>query len=809
MSTQRIESTREQRGASRANARAARADENRQLNDPNLTSLYRIVFHYNHEIDYSSHRHALIGPMDKVCRYCHALKYKNEAPGLCCGSGKVNLPQLNSPPEPLSTLLAGVTPQSKHFLTNIRKYNACFQMTSFGASEIVRENYDTTFKIQGQVYHSAGSLLPMPDADHKYSQIYFMGDAEEQVDQRRTYNTNTRREIVEVLQNLLHERNALVRLFTTAMERMPSDDYTIVIKADKAPAGEHAGRYNAPTMDEVAIMIAGDQSAPRDIVLHRRNTDVKRISETHRSYDALQYPLIFWEGEDGYHFNMKLRNPVGGNSTIVNKKENNDSIYHFDQFFPAIAGRETTKKLSSMKYYAYRLMVRQDNHILKYRKLLNQYMVDMYAKIESERLLFLRMNQESLRSEQYVHLRDAVNTDGNIGDIGKMVILPSTHTGSPGHMHEYAQDAMAFVRAYGRPDLFVTVTCNPKWVEIKEQLLPGQLGTDRHDIVARVFKQKLKSLMDFIVKHKVFGETRCYMYSIEWQKRGLPHAHILIWFADKITPDQIDQIISAEIPDKEVDPELFEIVTKNMIHGPCGTLKPNCPCMVDGKCTKRYPRDLHSETITGNDGYPQYRRRSTEDNGKSFAMKVGSNDVEIDNRWVVPYSPILSKAFKAHINVEYCHSVKAIKYICKYINKGSDMAVFGVANDSRSIDEIQLYQLGWYISSSEAAWRIFSFPIHERYPAVIHLAVHLENGQRVYFTEQNARQRAAEPPRTTLTAFFLLCQSDQFAKTLLYSEVPTYFTWNASTKTFQRRKQGKAEKINTFPKTVTFLPILR
>ncbi|XP_008178216.1 uncharacterized protein LOC103307737 [Acyrthosiphon pisum] len=378
---------------------------------------------------------------------------------------------------------------------------------------------------------------------------------------------------------------------------MPSDNYKIVIKADKTPAGQHARRFNAPTIDEVAVVVVGENLESRDIVLHRRNDRLQRINETHRSYDALQYPIIFWQGS------------------------------------------ETNKKVSSMNYYSYHLMIREneDNHILKCRRLYHKYVVDMYVKIETERLTFIRLNQTKLRSEEYIHLRDAINTDGNAQNVGRMIILPATYIRSPRHMHEYAQDAMSYVRHYGTADLFITFTCNPQWIEIKQELFPGQSPIDRHDITARVFRQKLKSLMDFIVKHYVFGETRCWMYSVEWQKRGLPHAHILIWLVEKIRPNEVDAVISAEIPNVQVDPELHEVVIKNMIHGPCGTLNQNSPCMMDGKCSKRYPRTLISETITGNDGYPLYRRRSRVDNGRTTIVKLNQQDIEIDNRWIVPY----------------------------------------------------------------------------------------------------------------------------------------------------------------------------
>ncbi|XP_037931270.1 uncharacterized protein LOC119666067 [Teleopsis dalmanni] len=226
------------------------------------------------------------------------------------------------------------------------------------------------------------------------------------------------------------------------------------------------------------------------------------------------------------------------------------------------------------------------------------------------------------------------------------------------------------------------------------------------------------------------------------------------------------------------------------------------PYMENGKCTKGFPKDFVRDTITGIDGYPIYRRRNSENGGQSFSLKLRNieYEVEVDNRWVVPYSPLLTKIYKAHINVEFCSSVKSIKYICKYVHKGSDMAVFAVQNINEN-DEITRYQMGRYISSNEAIWRIFGFQIHERDPAVIHLSIHLENGQGVYFNEQNAIERALTAPKTTLTEFFELNKEQnifgQNARTLLYSEVPTYFKWNKTLKKWQPRKRGVA--VNGYP----------
>ena len=157
--------------------------------------------------------------------------------------------------------------------------------------------------------------------------------------------------------------------------------------------------------------------------------------------------------------------------------------------------------------------------------------------------------------------------------------------------------------------------------------------------------------------------------------------------------------------------------------------------------------------------------------------------------------------FECHINVEVCNSIRAIKYVIKYVNKGSDMAAFALKNPNNEVD---VYQAARYVSCSEACWRLFGFSIHDRFPAVITLQVHLENMQNVLFTEDNACEQADAPPKTTLTAFFDLCSkyranidnkfSDadtKFVQNLLYVNVPEYFVLQQKSKCWVPRVKGK------------------
>ena len=181
-------------------------------------------------------------------------------------------------------------------------------------------------------------------------------------------------------------------------------------------------------------------------------------------------------------------------------------------------------------------------------------------------------------------------------------------------MQQLYQDSMAIVRKYGKPDLFITFTCNPKWPEILTNLEKHQTPQDRPDIVTRVFKLKLNSLIKDIKQNHIFGIPVASVYVIEFQKRGLPHAHILIILQDrdKIRDiAKIDDLICAELPDPVINKKLYDIVTSQLLHGPCGQDDPTCVCMVDGKCSKDFPKEYINETNPNINGYPLYRRRNS------------------------------------------------------------------------------------------------------------------------------------------------------------------------------------------------------
>ncbi|XP_027082180.2 uncharacterized protein [Coffea arabica] len=165
--------------------------------------------------------------------------------------------------------------------------------------------------------------------------------------------------------------------------------------------------------------------------------------------------------------------------------------------------------------------------------------------------------------------------------VGRRIYLPAFFLGGPRDMRRRYLDAIALVQKYGKPDIFLTMTCNPLWPEIQENLKYKEKPQDRPDLLARVFRAKFEMLKAEIITKKIFGDVAAYAYVIEFQKRGFPHAHLLLILKPQfkpLNPEAYDKIVSAELPDRKEHPHLYSLVVRHMIHGPCGQINKNSSC---------------------------------------------------------------------------------------------------------------------------------------------------------------------------------------------------------------------------------------
>ncbi|XP_021746885.1 uncharacterized protein LOC110712740 [Chenopodium quinoa] len=244
------------------------------------------------------------------------------------------------------------------------------------------------------------------------------------------------------------------------------------------------------------------------------------------------------------------------------------------------------------------------------------------------------------------------------------------------------------------------------------------------------------------------------VYVVEFQKRGLPHAHFLIILKSdwKLKcPVDYDKYVCAEIP---------PVSNSNL------------------------RRTFSNDTSNNKDGYPIYQRRDT-------GEQVKIRNTYLDNQWVIPYNPYLSSLFDCHLNVEVCSTIKAVKYLYTYVYKGHDKVSFNIVpGESDCVDEIKQFQSGRWVSPCEAAWRIFSFDLFEMHPPVLPLQVHFPNEQTVHL-HPHERLRAvvanSKRSRTQLTEFFAVNAAVEGGTGYLYGEFCEHYRWDAGTKQWKER----------------------
>ncbi|XP_057416850.1 uncharacterized protein LOC130711305 [Lotus japonicus] len=705
---------------------------------------------------------------------------------ICCARGKISVPYLKDAPELLLNLLTNNDPRSRNFLDNIRAYNSMFAFTSIGGKVVSNINDGhgpPQFIISGQNYHRIGSLLPKEGDAPKFAQLYIY-DTKNEVENRLKHfrsgngNSSIDPELVSDLIKMVDDFNRLAQLFRKVRDHVEQGDVENVALRLFRSCSLDPKTYNLPSVDEVAALIVGDfdsSDCGRDIILRTRDGQMQRIYENHSSFLPLQYPILFPHGEKGFSEDIDF-----ANSFNVNTDPRRDHI-------------------SLREWVVFRLFERQFEckRIFLSRRLFQQFVVDCYSMVESQRLYYIRNNQSTIRRHFLEGIEEAMaRGDTDSSKIGSRVYLPASFKGGKRYMFNNCQDTMALSRVYGYPDLFLTMTCNPKWPEIERHVLGyGLNSSDRPDLACRVFHMKLNQFMVDCKKGYFFGKAVAGTYTIEFQKRGLPHAHILLWLSmeNKLrSPAMIDSVICAELPDPTQYPELFECVSNYMVHGPCGLSNRDSPCMKNGQCSKFFPKKFVSKTTFDSDGYPIYRRRDT----KVTTLRKG---VPLDNRFVVPYNPKLLMKYRAHINIEYCNKSNSIKYLFKYINKGVDRVTMSMSvqqpnkDKYEDVDEIKQYYDCRYLSPCEALWRIFSFEVHVKWPPVKNLIYHLPKKQVILFKEQQAVKNVLQRNKRKNSMFTAWMEANgkyAHGKGLTYSEFPAAFVFDEKKKEWRPRKQG-------------------
>ena len=159
-----------------------------------------------------------IGTLSIQCSHCGTLKFDKETALLCCSKGNVQLDEFPRLQSFLQHLYEGIDSNGKHFLANIRTYNSVFQMTSFGCNEVSMTGFNPSFRIQGQVYHLIGSIVPTEGESPKFAQIYFIDDRESEIATRSTIIDGLKPDIIRGINQLVHQSNHYVELFKVAKE---------------------------------------------------------------------------------------------------------------------------------------------------------------------------------------------------------------------------------------------------------------------------------------------------------------------------------------------------------------------------------------------------------------------------------------------------------------------------------------------------------------------------------------------------------------------------------------------------------------
>ncbi|SGY31920.1 BQ5605_C002g01277 [Microbotryum silenes-dioicae] len=460
-----------------------------------------------------------------VCAYCMArhweCKGRTGHRSTCCSQGKVRLPPpLRHNPE-CRQLREGSDSDAKAFRENARSYNNALSFTSLAA------HWDQTqvgtlgppvFRVFGRLYHRLGALIPAVNQRPAFAQTWLI-DPAEATDTRLqgpdSAETRIQRSTLTKLESMLRTGNRFVREFASAKARAGWDTAKEWVLRLCLPPGRDRRTHNLPTSSTEMAMIICDSDintgdrGPQDLILQVHGDrcpgvrpKYQIVSSLHPSAMPLRYPLLFPAGEDGFHPNIPLCEFHQAGPPIARNREQIDNGVQLRELLAGLGlddedeeededrddededgeegdeenGDDERKRLPLFLICSF-LLRRNEEHLAYYlhehgdyfsiphatQRLFLEFVIDGYSQLETDRLNYIRFHQENLRLTTAQGITDAVANGLTPDQIGRSVILGSTFKNSPREVTQRYQDAMACVVKYGKPSLFITVTCNPEW----------------------------------------------------------------------------------------------------------------------------------------------------------------------------------------------------------------------------------------------------------------------------------------------------------------------------------------------------------
>ncbi|KAI7938456.1 hypothetical protein MJO28_015376 [Puccinia striiformis f. sp. tritici] len=465
---------------------------------------------------------------------------------------------------------------SAHFQRFVQSYNNALSFASMGA-ELDRS-------VQGS-------------SPASFAQIYVVGgnDVDEAMLQQVQSRAEINHDMLLHLQNWLTKNNLYARWYQSVQQHLETNTTSQLYLRSLHDQCFVSQVFNCPTVEEVGMVIDWPQEdviAPQDILLHRHSGAWECITNKFTGYLPLRFPVFFLFGKQGWIMNWHRGAEDCKLGIFV------ADFYSKTSISPSLLTVSIPMIISTCEWYAAMIFDHcgRFSVILHGRALFHKLLVNLYICVERNQLDYLRFHQRKIKANLCMGLAESLRNNRD-----------------PEGMVQLFQDAMAIVREFGRPSLFITITANTQWPDILAQLEPNQVA---------VFQLKLKSILDDLTGQHCLGLVVAFIYTIKFQKRGLPHAHLMLVMDPAHVPrtvDAVDSLICAELPDPILEPTLFQIVTRCMLHSPCNQLK---PCWRNKSCKENFLRAF--------------------------------------------------KPYNCHINVKIAIGIAAVKYLFKYITKGMD-----------------------------------------------------------------------------------------------------------------------------------------